>query len=355
MAGNTRRHDKTAKASRAEDLFQAIRTDGHKAIDRLIKDRAAEELFLDFKLSADMGAGNTLNEKDRSNLAKAVCGFGNAEGGIIVWGVECSDDGRTGDLPSRKIGIADPARFRANVESAISGCTIPPHSKVENLVIAPTDESPGIVVTMVPKAHQAPLQTVKDLRFLVRAGSSFVPMPHGMVASLFGRPPAPHCFPNYILAVPTITDDEAIHVGFGIAIVNDGPGVAENLYVTTTISSLPGEQTEASFDPPDTKNWSGGVAFGVRYSLTSNPGYRLGPEGMVQPMVIHIVFKPPFTDPLRMKILAGASGSIPYSEEIFVPTDKVRTTYENAIGAHRAGAEQDMHKVASQLLGNDDD
>ncbi|MEO1246555.1 MAG: ATP-binding protein [Pseudomonadota bacterium] len=245
------------KTSRAEALFETIRDDGHEAIDRLIQDRVAEELFLDFKRSADNGAGDTLHNRDRRNLAKAVCGFGNAEGGIIVWGGDCSDDGQTGDLPGQKTGIEDPARFRANIESAISGCTVPPHSKVENQVIEASDESPGLVVTMVPKAHQAPLQTVNDLRFLVRAGSSFVPMPHGMVASMFGPPPAPHYFPNYVMAVAEITADEAIRVAFGIAIVNDGPGLAENMYVTTTFHSLPGEETVARFETPDTANWSG--------------------------------------------------------------------------------------------------
>lgn len=76
---------------------------------------------------------------------------------------------------------------------------------------------------------------------------------------------------------------------------------------------------------------------------------------MAQPVVVHIEFKPPFTDPLKIKVLAGATESVPYSEEFLVSADEVRTAYENAIGAHQAGEEQDMYDVASQLLGREDD
>jgi len=62
--------------SRAEDLFEALREEGRGAVDRLIADRSAEELFLDLKRSADNGSGNWLHNTDRRNLSKAVCGFG---------------------------------------------------------------------------------------------------------------------------------------------------------------------------------------------------------------------------------------------------------------------------------------
>ena len=41
--------------SRADDLFAQLRTGGEAAIDAMIAARASEELFLDFKRSADEG------------------------------------------------------------------------------------------------------------------------------------------------------------------------------------------------------------------------------------------------------------------------------------------------------------
>ena len=67
---------------RAEDLFKRLSDGGETEIDRLIVDRQSEELFLDFKQSADDGKGNKLHDNDRTNLAKAISGFGNSEGGL---------------------------------------------------------------------------------------------------------------------------------------------------------------------------------------------------------------------------------------------------------------------------------
>jgi hypothetical protein len=74
---------------RAEEIFNRINEKGEAAIDDFILTRASEELFLAFKRSSDNGAGRILSQTDRNNLAKAVSGFGNSEGGVIVWGIDC--------------------------------------------------------------------------------------------------------------------------------------------------------------------------------------------------------------------------------------------------------------------------
>jgi hypothetical protein len=42
---------------RAEDIFERIKADGTAAIDGFLADRQIEELYLDFKRSADSGNG----------------------------------------------------------------------------------------------------------------------------------------------------------------------------------------------------------------------------------------------------------------------------------------------------------
>jgi hypothetical protein len=54
--------------SRAQELFDRIETGGKAAIDRLIAETAAEELFLDFKNSSQNGAGPNLHADDARNL-----------------------------------------------------------------------------------------------------------------------------------------------------------------------------------------------------------------------------------------------------------------------------------------------
>ena len=90
---------------RGEDLFERVRNEGETAIESFIDTQQSEELFLDFKRSADNGSGNKLHNNDRQNLAKAISGFGNSEGGVIVWGIECSRDSKKGDVAYSKVLI----------------------------------------------------------------------------------------------------------------------------------------------------------------------------------------------------------------------------------------------------------
>ena len=54
---------------RAEEIFEKIKRDGIVAVDEFFVQRQSEELFLDFKRSADNGEGTKLHENDRHNLA----------------------------------------------------------------------------------------------------------------------------------------------------------------------------------------------------------------------------------------------------------------------------------------------
>ena len=57
--------------SRSEDIFERIVAQGETALDGFINDRQREELYLDFKQSADRGAGSRLHQTDRNNLSES--------------------------------------------------------------------------------------------------------------------------------------------------------------------------------------------------------------------------------------------------------------------------------------------
>ena len=98
--------------SRAEDIFQKLIYFGEDAIDEFILERQTEELFLDFKQVISTGKNaNTLHKDDRKNLAKCISGFGNSEGGVVVWGVECSRDTDIGDVAKAKVKVKNELLF----------------------------------------------------------------------------------------------------------------------------------------------------------------------------------------------------------------------------------------------------
>lgn len=179
---------------RAEDLFERLSTQGEAAIDALIEDRQSEELFLDFKRSTDNGIGRRLHDTDRKNLGKAISGFGNSEGGVIVWGVDCRERSEVGDVAAAKVHIVNPKRFVSSLEGAVSGCTIPPHPDVRHAAVESSEPNNGFVVTYIAKSYLAPHQCVQPLQYYVRAGSNFTPTLHGVLAGMFGNNRNRRCF-----------------------------------------------------------------------------------------------------------------------------------------------------------------
>lgn len=191
---------------RAEDIFNRMVLESDKAIDDFIAARESEDLFLDFKRSSDNGAGTRLSDGDRNNLAKAISGFGNSEGGVLVWGVDCSRDVDGSDVARCKSPIQNVSRYRSWLEGAVSGCTIPPHSGVRSQPISLDGQGNGFVVTLIPKSNCAPHQVVGKLQYYIRAGSDFVPAPHQVLAGMFGRRPQPTVFAMFTVVPPTVME-----------------------------------------------------------------------------------------------------------------------------------------------------
>lgn len=292
---------------RCQDIYNRIISKGKQAIEDFIIQRKSEELFLDFKRASNNGKDKRLPDNDRNNLAKAISGFGNSEGGVLIWGVDCSRDKDGADVAKCEILINNPIRFSSLLQGAISGCTIPPHSTVENHVIQINQEE-GFVVTLIPKSNYSPHQVVSTKRYYIRAGSDFVPTPHDVLSGMFGRRPQSHVYHTYMLGIPD-HDNDSLKIDFGIAIHNEGPGIATDTFIICTLEHLPGENCTIHFETPDQKNWSGGFEFGRRISLISSMGYRIPPGATAQPLIIHISLQPPFIRNLKITGGVGSSDS----------------------------------------------
>ena len=145
--------------SRAIDLFSRIEQGGQAAILELIATRKSEELFLDFKRSADNGAAARLHDNDRNNLAKAISGFGNSEGGIVVWGVDCA---RAGQARRR---VPDRWRRRISMRSTLSRCRLLSRVQLHDVAVADVMLGSHLLAvegTAAPKARE--LECVRNVQ-----------------------------------------------------------------------------------------------------------------------------------------------------------------------------------------------
>jgi hypothetical protein len=336
---------------RAEDLFERIEARGEAGIDDLITSRKSEELFLDFKRSSDSSAALRLSDGDRNNLAKAISGFGNSEGGVVVWGVDCSLDRRGADVANMKVPIQDPARFVSWIEGAVSGSTVPPHQGVRSI---PVDSSggTGFAVTLVPKSNHSPHQVVGSLQYYIRAGSAFVPTPHEVLAGMFGRVPQPHVFP-YFTAGPGEVVGDAIACSVGIVIRNEGPGIASDLFANVLVVSFPEAPSSLGFDFLDRDNWTAALSFGRDLSIISNSGYRMPPEAQAHPLLLRLSIAPPFRHAAQVQGMVGAGGSAPSRFTWQVDLETIKTAYDEFMLAARSGTLSDdqVSGFGSRVLG----
>jgi hypothetical protein len=321
---------------RAEDIFNRIVEKGEPAIDDFIVARTSEELFLDFKRSSDNGAGNQLSQDDRNNLAKAISGFGNSEGGVIVWGVDCSPDKGGADVAKSKVPLADAKRIQSWLEGTISGCTVPPHTGVTNASILRSSSGEGYVATHIPKSNAAPHQVVGKLQYYIRAGSSFVPTPHGVLAGMFGRRPQPLIGVLFLTAPSRIVGD-TIHADVGFFVSNWGQGIATDIFLNASTWSTPGENSHIGYEVITETRWTGGYALGFQLSLISEPTFRLPPEAKIQPVVMKVELCPPFTKELHVAVTSGAMRSPPWKADLKSDANRVADTYSKYSVMLRAG------------------
>jgi Schlafen, AlbA_2 len=318
--------------SRAKEILDQLIQDGESGIKRFIDDREVECLYLDFKRSADNGSGNKIHQNDRVNLAKAISGFGNSEGGVIIWGVDCRPGEDYADVAQTLYPLHDSQKFKSWLEGCISSSTTPPHSKVEHHVIQ-SEDSKGYVVTHIPKSNNAPHQVITNGKgqhhYYIRAGSDFVPTPHAVLSGMFGRRPQPKIFNMYTMVPPkiklnddifdqipgippTVESDKYIKTTLGIQLFNEGPGIGHDVFMWLRTFHKCGPKCILSIEPMQ-KNWSSWKSFGVEFTTISDSGFRLPPGVRIQPFVLDLFLMPPFDDSLEIEGQCGSAESPSYN------------------------------------------
>jgi hypothetical protein len=293
--------------SRAADLFRDLRDRGETAIDDLIDSRQSEELFLDFKRSSNNGVGRRLSDDDRNNLGKAISGFGNSEGGVIIWGVDCRPDQARADVATAKVPIEDAVRFKSWLEGVTSGVTIPAHPTVEHLVVHSTGAG-GFVATHVPKSYLAPHQCLSPMQFYMRAGSNFLPVPHAVLSGLFGRTPQPNLVHMWSIPPAQIEDKNAVLFKVGLLLANRSPAVARDVYVSVRLTP-PGGGSQVACEFPNLEFWEANQVFGFMTQIISREGRRLAPQAIAQPAILSFRLIPPFLGDYSISITLGCHGS----------------------------------------------
>ncbi len=326
-----------------DNIVEQIRKEGYSYIEKMLSDKHGENILLDFKLTENQDYSNkkSLMSSDWKNLAKAISGFGNSEGGLIIWGVSSRKelDG-SNDYIKAIVPIKNPENFRSLLESSISLCTLPFHNLVENFILKKknTDDE-GVVITIVPKSNNRPIQNIfeKDNRYYLRVGDSFQSITDSFIRGLMGNNPQPEVAFTYTVGTPKIESPrmgevelpKVLNFEIGLCGVNFGIGIAKDIYGYARCFFNGGSQLGLNLS--DANNYDYQKAFGVEYSFMSKIQFRLGFHQRSQMMVLNFLLKPPFEGDLTIDLLIGANGQYPFRKKITFSTKEVEEFYEKMI------------------------
>jgi hypothetical protein len=193
------------------DMYDRI---DFETIQRYVKAGQEENLALDFKL---LNSSEFTNRDDRKNFAKAISGFANSSGGIVVWGVDCrkNDEG---------VDCANKIVENENVDILLSRCNELTGTAVSPIVDGVQHKKiysstpKGLVVTLVPESDRGPhMAKLGEDRYYKRSGDSFYRMEHFDIADMFGRRRRPNLVLDYM-------GKRRTRIVIGIR--NDGRGIA---------------------------------------------------------------------------------------------------------------------------------
>jgi hypothetical protein len=155
------------------------------AVAYLANIRASESLHFDAKRCSE-----PLSADDKKKLAKALSGFANSDGGVLIYGLVAAGGDKAKGIPDVVTGIARVKRLnsiQSELNSLVGQSTQPPVQNVKILVRefkAQTNE--GFILVYIPASDAGPHRSVRDREYYRRHGSGFYPMEHFEIAEMFG-------------------------------------------------------------------------------------------------------------------------------------------------------------------------
>lgn len=158
-----------------------------KQINDWINNHQEENLFIDFKT---IKKPDFSNRDDRKNFAKAMSGFANSSGGLIIWGIiakKTTINNEEIDCATEKSEIKPLSQFISRLNNLTGELVDPIIEEVRHKDILIKDDR-GFAATLVPESASGPhMAKGGEDRYYKRSGDSFYRMEHFDIEDMFGR------------------------------------------------------------------------------------------------------------------------------------------------------------------------
>jgi hypothetical protein len=197
------------------------------------EEQQEENLHLDFK---GVASPHLRSADDKQNLAKALSGFANSDGGLIVWGVDARKNDAGVDCALQVQPVADVSMLISRLNSLTSDLVSPSVAGVEHRVVFAEEDGSGCAATLVPASEGGPHMAKATLdRYYKRSGDSFLKMEHFDVADMFGRRPKPLLGISYAIPPAAMMGNGVYALRVIVSIENQGRGSAAAPYLAVRV------------------------------------------------------------------------------------------------------------------------
>ncbi len=161
-----------------EQLLKSDR-DAYNRLASLIGDNPLKEAeWIEYKSGFDKDVAE--------HWSKALSGFANSGGGIIIWGIQTKQKDNH-DVPDALVLVDNPTALTGTLENLKATVVEPPVLGVKILTVT-GDQGKGFVVAIVPESNQKPHQAKHGKhsgRYFIRIGFQTLPAPHSLLRILF--------------------------------------------------------------------------------------------------------------------------------------------------------------------------
>ena len=209
------------------DLFNSLSAWRH--LNALIDGGETEGLHLECKSPVRP----SLNQDMKGKLARALSGFSNTAGGVVLWGVATTPHSHSKlDVISYLEPVGNCAAFEKQVRAVIPTLTTPSvlHYDTKLIKRRKTDKH-GVIAAYIPLALGEPVLNAMDNVFYFRSPKAFVPAPYELIKRLFAATDVPDVYPQFSKELVTLEADGSW------LIVNRSAAFAEDVDVSVIIEN----------------------------------------------------------------------------------------------------------------------
>lgn len=200
----------------------------------LIDDKVQEGLYLEFKKKKNASTGD-LDDSDKRQFSRALSGFANSGGGLLLWGVEGDQSERATALRP----IDDVLKFQAALKKSILNSTQPVvDDVVVDVIFVNGSTTRGFVKCLIPQSERTPHRAMMAEReYFKRSTEGFYRLEHFDLEDMFGRRPVPRL--DLVWEVRSGMsmggwDGHKQDVNVHLTLINRGRGSARAPYVELT-------------------------------------------------------------------------------------------------------------------------